>query len=283
LSRPLRLVAAVLSIVLSASTAWSAGDPERGEYLLHAGGCAGCHTVKDGPALAGGVALASPVGTFHVPNITPDPETGIGGWSEDDFVRAMSLGIAPDGTPYYPAFPYPFYTHMAREDVLDLKAYLDTVEPVRNAVRDHGLTFPFSVRGGLHLWQAAFFAPGPLLPVEGQSDAWERGRYLVNGPGHCGACHTPMSWYVSWDSDGFLAGTRSGPDGKPVPSIAPTEDGIGDWSPGDVVLALQTGFLPDGDVLGGLMSEVVRNTGKLSQDDLQAIAAYLLDADAPRP
>jgi mono/diheme cytochrome c family protein len=178
---------------------------------------------------------------------------------------------------------------MTHEDLLDLKAYLDTVEPVANPVPDHDLGFPFGFRPLLKGWQLLFFEPGPFQPAPEQSEVWNRGAYLVNGPGHCVECHTPRNALGARERGRLLAGTRDGPDGKPVPNITPhAEDGIGGWSRTDVTFALKTSILPDGDVLGGAMSEVVDDaTSHWTQEDLDAVAEYLLSLqpleDAPGP
>ena len=232
---------------------------------------------------------ATPFGTFYTPNITPDPATGIGGWSAGEFVRAVSQGVSPGGHPYYPAFPYPSYSHMTQQDLVDLKAYLDTVEPVANPVPAHALDFPFGFRPLLDGWRLLFLEDGGFQPDPAQSETWNRGAYIVSGPGHCGECHTPRNALGAPERDRLLAGNRDGPDGKPVPNITPhAEDGIGGWSKSDIAFALQTGILPDGDVLGGAMSEVVDDaTSHLSADDRNAIAEYLLSlpplASAPAP
>jgi mono/diheme cytochrome c family protein len=299
----MRWLIASAVIVLVALAAWllvpwrgaapeiaRAGDPARGEYVLHLAGCVSCHTdeANDGAFLAGGRALATPFGTFLTPNITPDPETGIGGWTTGEFVRAVGHGIAPAGHAYFPAFPYTSYARMTEQDLVDLKAHLDTVEPVANAVADHALDFPFGLRPLLDGWRLLFFDDRAFAPDPARSEAWNRGAYIVNGPGHCGECHTPRNALGAREHDRFLAGTRDGPDGKPVPNITPSEDGIGDWSQGDIAFALQTGILPDGDVLGGAMSEVVDDaTSHLTADDRNAIAEYLLSLppreSAPAP
>ncbi|NNE82606.1 MAG: c-type cytochrome, partial [Alphaproteobacteria bacterium] len=149
------------------------GDAERGAYVLRLAGCATCHTApKGGKFLAGGRELKSPFGSFFPPNITPDTETGIGSWSVQDFVRAVQFGKSPRGRPYYPAFPYTSYSRMALQDIVDLKAYLDTVEPVRNPVPDHKLGFPFSIRAGMSIWRALFFDTEVPSSRTGPSDAW---------------------------------------------------------------------------------------------------------------
>ncbi len=260
------------------------GDAKRGEYVLRLGGCVACHTdaKNGGQFLAGGRALATAFGTFYPPNITPDPESGIGGWSTGAFVQAMTEGRSPDGHPLYPAFPYTSYTRMTRQDLVDLKAYLDTVPPIANAVPAHDLQFPFGFRPLLKGWQLLFFHPGGFQPDRSRSDSWNRGAYIVTGPGHCGECHTPRNALGAPERDRFLAGTRDGPDGKAVPNITPNPDnGIGGWSKTDITFALQTGILPDGDVLGGAMAEVIEDaTSHLTPDDRSAIAEYLLSLPA---
>lgn len=261
----------------------TSGDPKRGEYVLRLGGCVTCHTDEKnkGAFLAGGRALSSPYGTFYTSNITPDPATGIGGWSTADFVRAMTEGVSPDGHAYFPAFPYTSYTRMRLDDLVDLKAYLDTVARVANPVPDHDLSFPFGFRPLLKGWQLLFFEQGTFQPDPARSDTWNRGAYIVNGPGHCVECHTPRNALGALERDRLLAGTRDGPDGKPVPNITPhPEDGIGGWSKTDVTFALKTSILPDGDVLGGAMAEVVDDaTGHWTDQDREAVAEYLLTVD----
>jgi mono/diheme cytochrome c family protein len=258
------------------------GDAERGAYVFSMGGCTACHTdVKnDGPLMAGGPPMATPFGSFYPSNLTPDPDTGIGGWTTGEFVQAMTKGVSPEGYDYYPAFPYTSYANMTRQDLVDLKAYLDTLEPVANPVPAHELSFPFNIRVLLKPWKAMFFHANGIAADPSQSESWNRGAYLVNGPGHCGECHSPRNALGAVDGARALAGNRVGPDGKPVPNITPHEDGIGGWSPSDVTFALQTGILPDGDALGGAMGDVIRdNTGKLSAEDRAAIAEYLLSLE----
>jgi mono/diheme cytochrome c family protein len=258
--------------------------------VLRLGGCVSCHTdEKNGGAfLAGGRTLGSPFGTFYTSNITPDPATGIGGWSTGAFVRALTEGVSPGGHPYFPAFPYPSYTRAQLDDLVDLKAYLDTVKPVANDVRGHDLRFPFGFRPLLKGWQLLFFDRGPFEPDPNRSEIWNRGAYIVTGPGHCSECHTPRNALGGPRRDRFLGGTRNGPDGKPVPNITSHEDGIGKWSNTDLTFALKTSILPDGDVLGGAMAEVVEDaTSHWTDDDRAAVAEYLVTvpplADEPAP
>ena len=247
----------------------------RGELLFHIGGCTNCHTAKGGPTLAGGDPIVTPFGTFHAPNITPDRDSGIGGWSLDQFVHAMRDGRDPGGWPLYPAFPYTSYTHMHDEDLAALKAYLDTLPAVRQASKPHELRFPFSIRSGLYLWQWLFFTPERFIPDSGKDSAWNRGAYLVLGPGHCGECHTPRTFYGVLEWDHAFVGGQLGKD--KVPNITPNPTaGIGKWSDGDVTTLLKLGMTPDGDFVGSDMSKVVNNgTSKLPDADVEAIVTYL--------
>jgi mono/diheme cytochrome c family protein len=276
------LAMAVLALVGLgfALPATAAGDPKHGEYVVRLGGCHSCHTdpeKKDAP-LAGGLELKSPYGTFHVPNITPDPDTGIGRWSEGDFIRAMTEGVAPDGSHFYPAFPYTYYTRMTRQDLLDLKAYLDTVRPVRNAVPPQDLRFPYNLRFALGIWKWLFFHPGSFKPDPTKSAPWNRGAYIVTGPGHCGECHTARNFLGATNQNNALAGTKKGPDGKRVPNITQDpKDGIGLWSAKDVIDFLKTGNLPYGETADAPMDDVIANgTSHWTDEDLKATAEYLL-------
>ena len=274
----IRMLTLLAAVTVATPVIAQSGDAERGAYMLAAAGCVACHTVpKDGAFLAGGRELKTDFGSFFTPNITPDPETGIGNWSDEDFIRAMKKGVSPDGGRYYPTFPYTSYTRMTRQDMLDLKAYLDAVPPVRNAVPDHDLAFPFGIRASMMGWQLLFFDDTPFEADPTQSDAWNRGAYLVNGPGHCGECHTPRNLLGVVDSGRPLAGNANGPEGDAVPNITPHSSGIGGWSEDDIVSMLEVGLLPDGDFAGGAMTDVIEeSTSKLSEDDRKAIASYLL-------
>lgn len=252
---------------------------ERGEYLARAGGCATCHTDKSEGAVpfAGGRAIASPYGRLFTPNITPDAETGIGDWSDEDFVRAMRHGKAPDGRTFYPAFPYQAYSKLHERDLLDLKAYLFSLEPVSRPNRAHELRFPFSWRAVLHPWRWLYFSPSPFEPNESLTEEENRGAYLVEGLGHCAECHTPRNILAGPKSALAFAGTRYGPGGILVPNITPDDEtGIGDWSIGDLVFFFRTGLKPDGDDVQGEMRESIDDGLRyLSDEDLRAIATYL--------
>lgn len=252
---------------------------ERGAYIFHAAGCKACHTdtKKKGPPLAGGRAIKTPFGTFYGPNITPDPLTGIGGWSDGDFIRALRSGVSPDGDHYYPVFPYTSFTKMTDRDMLDLKAYIFSLPPVRKRNRPHEVEFPFRFRVLLGLWKALHFTPGPFAPDRAKSAALNRGAYLAEALVHCGECHTPRTMTGGLDSAKWMAGTDDGPDGETVPNITPdAATGIGEWDLDDIEFMLETGIRADADMVGSLMAEVVENgTSRLTAADRRAIALYL--------
>lgn len=249
---------------------------ERGAYLVKAAGCVGCHTAKRGTHFAGGLGLKTPFGTFFSPNITPDKNTGIGDWSDEDFVRALHEGIAPDGGRYFPVFPYPSYTKMTREDALAIKAYLFSLEPVSQANREHDVSFPFSWRFLQRGWRMINFDEGRFEPDPGLSDEINRGRYLTDALAHCGECHTPRNFMGGTDNDMYLAGTPDGPEGQLAPNITPHDTGISDWSESDLVSLMKSGFKPDFDNVQGTMAEAIEEgLMHLTDEDLQAIAAYL--------
>jgi mono/diheme cytochrome c family protein len=276
----LRLIAVGLSLALglmSASAARADGaDAARGAYLAAAAGCDQCHTdsKNDGAPYAGGRAMSTAFGVIATPNITPDPATGIGQWSTADFLRAMRWGIAPDGTHYVPAFPFPSFAALTDRDLLDLKAFLDTLKPVsrpdlRGAV---SLALFTRARAAVGAALAANFGPAP--PPLG-TDPVARGAYLVATVGHCGDCHTPLTWLGMPDPTRYLAGAKGGLWGG-GPNITPDpKTGLGKWSEDDIVSLLKDGATPDGDFVGGAMAEIVRNTARLTEDDRRAIAAYL--------
>ncbi len=263
-----------------ATSAESLSDPAvaRGAYVFKAAGCLACHTDSKGGGapLAGGLALKTPFGTFYSPNITPDPATGIGAWSEADFVTALRHGTSPQGDPYYPAFPYTSYTGMSDQDMRDLFAYLMTQPPVVRANREHELDFPYNMRFTLGIWKALFFEAGAFQPVAGKDAQWNRGAYLVRHLGHCGECHSPRGFLGAVDASRELAGNPQGPDGGKVPNLTPGPGGLGDWSESDIAYALKSGITPDGDFLSDSMGEVIDNaTSQMTDEDLSAISKYL--------
>jgi len=262
-----------------AASALAAYTPNlaNGKTMFLVGGCASCHAIpkqEDKTRLGGGLGLKSPFGTFFTPNISPDRRDGIGGWSEADFVTAMWKGTAPDGSHYYPAFPYTSYQRMKLEDVRDLFAYLKTLPPVEGKPRDHDLPFYLKIRRLLGGWNFLFLDGQPFKPDPSKSEEWNRGAYLVNGPGHCAECHSPRNVLGA-----IVAGERfaGGPDPEGgdgwIPNITPA--GIGDYSQRDIERILETGDMPNGDSVGGAMTAVVDNISKISAADRAAIALYL--------
>ena len=262
-------------------------DPElivHGKAPTIAGDCASCHTADPAKPFAGGKRIDTPFGAIYSPNLTPDRDTGIGAWSDEDFHRALRLGVAPDGSRYYPAFPYPNFTKLVRDDILAIRAYLATLAPVRNAVPPPELRWPLNYRVVLRGWNWLFFKPGILQPDQQKGTAWNRGRYLVEGLGHCGACHTPKNIFGA-DRRGQAYG-----GGRVADMFAPRLDGaersgLKSWSVDDIVEYLQSGRNGKSHA-GGPMSEVVVNsTSQMSDADVRAIAVYLKDlpAGAPEP
>jgi mono/diheme cytochrome c family protein len=258
-------------------------DAERGRVMFFAGGCTSCHATPnqdDKLRLGGGYALKSPFGTFHVPNISPHERDGIGSWSARDFIRAMQEGTSPDGRHYYPAFPYTSYQRMSREDLADLFAFIHTLPPVEGKARDHELPFPFNIRRGVGLWKLAFLDGKPFTPDPSKSESWNRGAYLVNGPGHCAECHSERNFAGAIIEDRRFAGGPD-PEGRgSVPNITPHPSGIGGWTDSDLVNVLTTGETPNFDTVGGPMGSVVRNTAQLPETDRQAMAEYILSLPA---
>jgi mono/diheme cytochrome c family protein len=280
------LAAAPAALAQSPSSGAEPPDVTNGKYLYYAGGCASCHAApassacddlkaKDELQPVGGRCLKTDFGTFYVPNITPDKETGIGGWSSDDFIKAMTAGTSPKGWNLYPAFPYATYQHMKRSDLLDLWAFLRTIEPASSKVPDHDLSFPYSIRSGVSLWKSLYLDGKTFTPDPSRSEPVNRGAYLVEALAHCGECHTPRTWLGGMIAAKKLSGAPS-PDGKGfTPNITPHKTGIGSWSAKDIAYALQSGFTPEGDVMGGEMAKVQQNMARLTPEDRDAIAAYL--------
>ena len=293
--RALRIAAALLPLALWAGGGARAAEPApapptsvpadpasadpvaRGAYVFQAAGCFGCHTDEKagGKPLAGGRALKTPFGTFFTPNITPDPQTGIGRWSDADFIRAFREGVRPDGAALFPAFPYTSYTRMTDQDLRDLKAYLFAQAPVSRPNTPHDLRAPFGWRFLLPVWQAMHLEEGPRPADPSRPAEWNRGRYLTEALGHCGECHTPRNALGALELSRAYAGTPDGPEGDKVPNLTPAKE-MADWSLADVESFLEIGMLPDGDFAGGSMAEVIRNsTSRLTKADRHAIAVYL--------
>ena len=247
-----------------------------GEAAFNAGGCSSCHAVPNQPdrlKLGGGLAMPSPFGTFYVPNISSDPTYGIGRWSEADFVTAVLKGTSPDGTHYFPAFPYASYQHASVDDVRDLFAYLKTLPAVSGKLRDHDVPFPFNIRRNVGIWKLLFMNDKPVVADASRSASWNRGAYLVNGLGHCAECHSPRNFLGGIVAAQRFAGGPN-PEGEGwVPNI--TQKRLGDWSAKDIAYFLETGQTPDGDTAGGSMVRVIKNTSQLSAEDRNAIAEYV--------
>lgn len=247
-----------------------------GKVMFFAGGCASCHATpgqQDPTRLGGGLALESPFGTFYAPNISSDRRDGIGRWSEADFVTALWKGTSPDGRHYYPAFPYTSYQHIALDDARDLFAYLQTLPAIEGQAPHHQMPFPLHWRRLVGGWKFLFLDGQPFRPDPSKSAQWNRGAYLVNGPGHCAECHSPRNILGAIKSSQRFAG---GPDmeGKGwVPNI--TQKGLADYSVKDIAYLLESGQTPDGDSVGGAMTAVIRNTSQLPAADREAMAVYL--------
>ncbi len=261
-----------------------APDPANGELLFWVGGCASCHASSTSKLLlGGGKALATVYGTFYSPNISTDPQFGIGGWSMSDFANAMLNGVSPLGEHYYPAFPYSYYRNMYIEDVMDLKAFLDTLPPSSNKTKLNEPGVPYSFKRGIGLWKQRYSAPSSIQARPSELSPLQRGQYLVDGPGHCGACHTPRDEFGGAKSASYLAGARSleidpdSPDARAEwnPNITPHADGLARWSERDIAYFFEMGFKPDFDTVGGSMVEVQENLAHLPTADLQAISNYL--------
>jgi mono/diheme cytochrome c family protein len=254
------------------------GDAARGQVMFHAADCGSCHATpgQDNPLLlGGGLGLPTPFGTFHVPNISPDPVAGIGRWSDADFATALVKGTAPDGRHYYPAFPYTSFQRMTLSDIKDLFAYLKTLPQSANVAPPHDLPFPFNIRRGVGLWKLAFLDGQPFRPDPAKDAVWNRGAYLVEGPAHCAECHSPRNMLGGIVADQRFAGGIDVESKGRVPNITPGEGGIGDWTEDDIFYALTDGVTPDGDTLGHSMASVVRNTAALPEGDRRAIARYI--------
>ena len=271
---------------------------DNGRTMFNAGGCASCHATPAGEPdkmdrtrLGGGLGLKSPFGTFYVPNISPDPSDGIGEWSEANFVTALWKGTSPWGKNLFPAFPYTSYQNMALADMRDLFGYLKTLPPVTGRTRRHDLMFPFNLRRLVGVWKLLFLHDGTFAPDPSQSAQWNRGAYLVNGPGHCAECHSPRNFLGAIVESQRFAGGPS-PDGKSfVPNITPvglqhwSKDDIA-WSQSDIATFLETGMDPSGDYAGDVMAEVIRNISLLDTADRAAIAAYIVSLpprQGPKP
>lgn len=258
-----------------------AGTPDvsNGELVFSMGGCVSCHKAPNATGeaelvLAGGVALDSPFGRFYAPNISPHETAGIGGWTLADFGDALTRGVGRNGEHLYPSLPYGSYSRMSAKDVGDLFAYIKTLPASDNVAPPHEIGFPFNIRLALGGWKFLYLNDQPRVELASADDKVKRGQYIVEGPGHCGECHTPRDATGGFLSDMWLAGAPN-PEGKGrIPNITP-EGSIAAWSESDIVTYLTDGNTPDFDYVGGTMADVQKNMAKLPASDREAIAAYL--------
>ena len=282
--------AAIPAILVCAAAAWLGGagfgdaaNPdaqafdqiEKGRYLTTVADCFACHTVPNvGKPFAGGRPIETPFGIITSSNITPDADTGIGAWSDEQFDDAVRKGVRPDGSRLYPAMPYPAYTKMTRDDVLAIRAYMATVEPVHQPVKSNTLPFPFNIREAMRAWDTLYFTEGEFQPDSRQSAAWNRGAYLVQGPGHCTACHTPKSFLGGDKTSENLRGFNL--QGWFAPDITGgRKQGLGQWSEADIVGYLKSGHNKLTAAIGPMTEEIVNSTSQYSDSDLSAMATYL--------
>jgi mono/diheme cytochrome c family protein len=257
---------------------------ERGAYLARAGNCAACHTERGGAAFAGGKGLDTPFGTVFAGNITPDPATGIGDWTAAEFWRALHHGRSRDGRLLYPAFPYPEYTLITREDSDALYAFLRSQPAVRQQNREHALRFPYNQQAALAVWRALFFSPGEFQPEPAKSADWNRGAYLVRGVAHCQACHAPRNAFGATNDKLELSGGLMPMQDWYAPSLAaPAEAGVQDWPVEDIVQLLQTGDSPHGAAMGPMAEVVASSTQHLDAADLRAMATFLKELPRHEP
>ena len=278
--RALVFAAALLLPTLAQADSQSFDVIERGRMLAAVGDCVACHTTPGGIPFAGGLAIQTPFGAVVTPNITPDPATGLGAWTDAEFLRAMQHGIGRDGEHLYPAFPYPYYARVDPRDLLAIRAFLTTLNPVSHLVTRNQLSFPFDIRLSMAGWNFLFFDPRPITPVAGKSTEWQLGAYLVEGLGHCGACHTPKNALGADRRSQRLQG------GNLQDWFAPAlnsdlRTGLGAWSIEDVVEYLATGRNARAAATGPMAEVVTNSTSKLSNSNLRAIAVYLKDQPAP--
>lgn len=253
------------------------GDVERGNYLIRLGGCVACHTdAANGRAfLSGGAGLETPFGTFVPPNITSDPDAGIGGWTLAQFSDAMSNGMGPQGN-LYPAFPYENYTLMSDQEIADLYVALLATEPVSEPAPASQIPFPFNIRLAMAGWQNLFFSPARFVPEPGRSETYNRGKYLALGPAHCASCHTPRNALGALERDAAFTGSPGGTGGR-APAITAAALIAAGYDAELLAQTLMDGFTPDFDVLSGPMSEVITNSTSLwTPEDRAAVAEYLL-------
>jgi mono/diheme cytochrome c family protein len=290
--KPPRARRAILAMVLlctasgfaRAQTEPSAETIAHGKALTEAADCASCHTADPAKPFAGGKRIDTPFGAIYSPNLTPDRESGIGAWSDDEFHRALRYGVAPDGSRYYPAFPYPNFTKLTRQDIFAIRAYLATLTPVHNSPPPPELRWPLNYRVVMRLWNYFFFRPGIFEPNQQKSAAWNRGGYLVTGAAHCGVCHTPKNIFGANKRGRSLGGGQVA--GWFAPRLDSAErSGLKSWSVDDIAEYLSSGRNGKSHADGPMAEVVVNSTLKMSDADIRAIATYLKDLPlgAPEP
>jgi len=262
----------------AASLAPLTGDAAAGEAVFHVAGCGSCHMGPERDAdpliLSGGREFASDFGTFVAPNISPDPEHGIGAWSAEQFINAVMRGVSPDGAHYYPAFPYASYIRADPQDIADLHAYMMTLPADATPSQPHDLSFPFNIRRSVGVWKAMFLREDWVVTGDLSAEE-ERGRYLSEALSHCAECHTPRNALGGLDHGRWLLGAPNPSGTGRIPAIAGDDF---DWTAFDISAYLESGLTPDFDVVGGSMAQVVRNLQRLDKSELDAIAAYILRA-----
>ncbi len=257
-----------------------------GKYMFYAGGCASCHArpsknkcdepnYKDAFNLSGGRCLKTPFGTFNVPNISSDKKAGIGGWSRADFIVAMRRGVSPKGKHYYPSFPYSSYQLMTTQDLVDLKSFLDSVKPQKVASKPHNLKFPYGFRRGLGLWKKLYLSDRVFAAKKSESALLARGRYLVEGAGHCQECHSPRDMFGGIIQARALSGSKALEGEGFVPNLTNHATGLKSWTMKQIAYSLESGFTPEYDSFGGAMVKVQENIAHLTKQDRLAIATYL--------
>jgi mono/diheme cytochrome c family protein len=255
----------------------------RGAYLASAGDCAACHTAQGGRPYAGGRLIPTPFGNIAAPNLTPDPATGLGEWSFEDFWQALHAGIGRRREPLYPAFPYTSYTRLTHDDALAIYAWLQSLPPVRQPSVPNQLAFPYDLRRLLVAWRALYFREGTYRPDPGRPVAWNRGAYLVQGPGHCNECHAPRNALGAIERGNFLRGGEIPAQHWYAPDLGTQAHGsLAGWSAQDIVDLLKTGQSARGTAFGPMADVVRQSTQHLGDDDLRAIADYLVSLP-PRP
>ena len=260
----------------------AAGEVERGRYLATAGNCISCHTAEEGQPFAGGLAFETPFGKLYSTNITPDENSGIGKWTQEQFARAVREGVRPNGDHLYPAFPYTAYTKMSDEDVAALFAYIKTIKPVNAPPPANEMGFPFNQRWALGIWKALFFDEGRFTADPKQSAEWNRGAYLVEGLGHCSACHSPRNFMGAEKSSMAMTGgeyndkiATGAVRAWGTPNLTNVSNGLESWPVEDLAAYLKTGRNSFAEVFGPMNEVVMNSTRHLQPDDVKAMSVYL--------